>query len=64
MTYRELLRRLEEMSDDQLNCDVTVEIKVISLREEDSDFYSINKLYFTNKECDVLDENHPVLIVE
>lgn len=56
MKYRELLGFLNELSDEQLDMDVSVYI------EDQDEFYPMTKVGITN-ETNVLDEGHPYLIV-
>lgn len=58
MTYRELLGVLNELSDDQLDMDVSVYI------EDQDEFYPMTKVGITDGLWpDVLDEGRPYLIV-
>ncbi len=54
ITYRELLKELSELSDQQLACDVTVEYGV------DNECYQA-ELRICAKTHDSLDEDHPVI---
>ena len=53
MTYRELIEQLEKLTEEQLNCTVTVED--INYEEYHAGNFDIVV------ESDVLDEDHPVL---
>ena len=56
MTYRELLVQLEEMSQEQLNMDVTVYVC------DSEEYYVIqDEIAFATEECGVLDIDHPIL---
>jgi len=57
VTYRELLDRLTELHDDQLECDVTVH-DVFSDEYHDQVGFDV-----TGSDCDVLDEDHPILVL-
>lgn len=56
MTYRELLTALSKLTDEQLDCSVTVEL------EEQDEFYPV-ELYICGSWQGVLDDGHPVLVV-
>ena len=53
MTYRELIEQLEKLTEEQLECTVTVQ----DLYQEE--YYSAD--FDIVVESDVLDEDHPVL---
>jgi hypothetical protein len=55
MTYRELAQRILEMNEEQLNSDITV--------YDNNGEYFRSTLEFSNKNCDTLDEGHPVISV-
>jgi hypothetical protein len=58
MTYKELAEYiLNDMSADQLGMDVTLFVPGV-------DEYYPAVLAFTDADCDVLDENHPVLTID
>jgi hypothetical protein len=58
MTYTELAEYiLNEMSADQMDMDVTLFVPGV-------DEYYPAVLAFTDSDCDVLDENHPVLTID
>jgi hypothetical protein len=57
MTYRELRKALEDLTEDQLNCDVTVEAAL-------SDECSPAELRTCGEDHDILDEDHPVIYVQ
>jgi hypothetical protein len=56
MTYRELLERLSSLSDEQLNCNVTVEDPY-----EDECFPA--ELRICGEDHSSLDEDHPVIYI-
>ena len=56
MTYRELIEQLKKLTEEQLDCDVTVQ----DLYEEE--YYSAD--FDTVVESDVLDEDHPIITFE
>ena len=55
MTYLELYYKLQQMNDAQLNSDVTV--------YDNNGEYFRSTLEFSNKNCDTLDEGHPIIAV-
>lgn len=59
MTYAELLEQLKNLSPSQLNCDVTIEVPIDF---GPNGFYPA-ELKICGEDHDVLDENHPVLLV-
>jgi hypothetical protein len=55
MTYKQLLQQLQQLSQEQLNSDV-------SIYDVDADeYYCEAEFVFTTNQCDVLDANHPVI---
>jgi hypothetical protein len=56
MTYKELLQQLQQLTEDQLHCDVTI-------YEPCADEYWKDKveLVFANQECEVLGLDHPII---
>jgi hypothetical protein len=56
MTYRELLDRLEGLSDDELDSDVTV------YDYEMDEYFPSTDLTFSVD--DVLDDGHPILLIK
>lgn len=56
MTYKDLLEKLQGLSESQLNCNITVE-----LGPED-EFYPA-EFRISGDENDVLDPDHPVIFV-
>ena len=52
-TYRDLLNKLNNMNESQLNSDITI-------LSTDNEYY-MSTLLFTDESCDVLDEGHPVI---
>ena len=55
-TFRDLLQSLQTLNDEQLACTLTLFDCVIE------EYYPlVAKLEITDEDCDVLDENHPVL---
>lgn len=54
MTYRDLVQRLQTLSEEQLDMDVTV-------WQENGEFVPVFGLFETADEADVLDANHPYL---
>jgi len=57
MTYKELLERLKGLSEEQLNCDVTV-------YDDYGDEYHGWVEFGIVEETDVLDKDHPILILK
>jgi hypothetical protein len=57
MTYKELLQQLQQLNEDQLNCDVAI----CSEDEPDEVFQASVELVFATEECDVLDVDHPII---
>lgn len=57
ITYRQLKMYLDKCSDEQLDCDCTVQIP----DEEEGEFFGVD--FRIINESDVLDANHPVLYV-
>jgi hypothetical protein len=55
MTYRELILKLQEMSDSQLDMDVTIFDSV------SDEFHPMVSLEFANENIDVLDNQHPFI---
>jgi hypothetical protein len=64
MTYKELAKSISNMTEDQQNCDVTVYVQMLD------EFYPIQSFLYSMKvfefqdKSDVLDEDHPLLVVE
>lgn len=56
MTYRELLECLKQLTSEQLECDLTVELGL-------SDECCLGELRIADCEHDLLDEWHPVIYV-
>ena len=56
MTYKKLQRELTRLTDEQLDTDVTILITDVE------EFYQVKVLDFT-EEGDVLDAEHPILII-
>jgi len=56
MTYKELLQQLQQLNEEQLNCDVAI-------YEPCADEYWQDKveLVFATDECQVLDVDHPII---
>ena len=56
MTYKELLQQLQQLTEEQLNCDVAI-------YEPCADEYWQDKveLVFATDECQVLDVDHPII---
>jgi hypothetical protein len=52
-TYRDLLNKLKNMNDSQLNSDITI----IDTNNE----YYMATLLFTDSSCDVLVDGHPII---
>lgn len=58
MTYRELKAFVESLSDEHLDCTATVYL------EGKDEYIEVNDTTFTvESEDDVLDDNHPILLV-
>ncbi len=56
MTYRELEVYIATLSDEQKDCDVSVYL--------DGEYLEVSACAVTDEDDDVLDENHPVLIIK
>ena len=52
-TYKDLLNKLKNMNESQLNSDIT-------LLNTDNEYYRAT-LVFTDESCDILDNGHPVI---
>ena len=52
-TYKDLLNKLQNMNESQLNSDITI-------IDTDNEYYMAT-LLFTDESCDVLDEGHPII---
>jgi hypothetical protein len=52
-TYRDLLNKLKNMNESQLNSDITIV-------DTDNEYHRAT-LLFTDESCDVLDFGHPVI---
>lgn len=58
MKYRDLLRKCEQMTDEQLDMDVTVHLSSCD------EFFNVDHLELTDdQEEDRLDDGHPVLVI-
>lgn len=57
MTYEELLKQLQELTDKQLLCDCVVHLLGID------EYLPIGGISFAT-DVSVLDEDHPILIIE
>jgi hypothetical protein len=58
MTYRDLLEKIQSMTEDQLNSTVTVQEPF----SDDPEFLPATDFIFSTKDNDVLDEGHPVIV--
>lgn len=58
MTYRDLLKRLQELSPEQLDCDVTIEDPY------PDECYPVKEFRICDTEHKSLDEDHPVLFLD
>jgi len=57
MKYKELLEQLQQLSEDQLNQDVT-----ICSEDEPDDYYQSSvEFVFSTEECETLDLDHPII---
>ena len=56
MTYKELLQQLQQLNEDQLNCDVCLYNKW-----EDQFIQDDVDLTFADQECDALGLDHPII---
>ncbi len=58
MTYKDLLQKIQNMTSEQQNADVTVFLQV-------SDEYVPGmNVYFAGSENDTFDEDHPYIVVD
>lgn len=58
MKYRDLLDKCEQMSEEQLNMDVTVHVA------SSDEFFKADHLELTDdQEDDRLDDGHPILVI-
>ena len=55
LTYRELLEKLQQLTEDQLDCNISIYIPW------DDEYIPVDKLIFAGVENDVLDEDTPIL---
>jgi hypothetical protein len=58
ITYRQLQDTIQNMTEEQKNCDVTV------FDAEVDEYHPLGKIGFSDDGCDVLDKNHPVLVIK
>lgn len=58
MTYQGLFDALKVLTEEQLQSDVTI----YDMSEDE--YYPVNDISFTIGGSDVLDDNHPILIVK
>ena len=56
MKYKQLLEQLSTLNKEQLEMDVTV------YDYGTDEYFAADDFVFTSDRCDVLDENHPVMI--
>jgi len=57
ITYGELLKRLQGFTKQQLDCTVVV------LDRAYDEYNDMTTIYFSGQENDVLDEDHPILVI-
>lgn len=57
LTYRELRNRINQMTEEQLDCDVTI------VDSGSDEFYTVDVVSCEDTDG-VLDHNHPYLIIE
>lgn len=57
MTWNDLRKQIEALTPEQLNTDVTV------YNPADTEFYPVINQLKVNKNFDVLDEDHPFIVV-
>lgn len=57
ITYGELLKRLQGFTKEQLDCNVVV------LDRAYDEYNDMTTIYFSGVENDVLDEDHPILVI-
>lgn len=57
ITYGELLKRLQGFTKEQLDCTVVV------LDRAYDEYNNMSTIYFSGSENDVLDEDHPILVI-
>jgi len=53
-TYKDLLNKLNNMNEDQLNSDITI-------LNDDNEYHKATLLFTDEQTCDVLDHGHPVI---
>ncbi len=58
MTYKELLQQLQQLTEEQLNCDVAI---WNSDYEIDEFYQSGVEFVFATEQCQVLDVDHPII---
>jgi hypothetical protein len=58
LKYRNLLEMLQLMTDEELNCTVTVLAKGVD------EFFPVEPALFYADQIDVLDQGHPYLMIE
>ena len=57
ITYGQLLKRLQSFSKEQLNCTVVV------LDSAYDEYNDMSTIYFSSRENDMFDEDHPILVI-
>ena len=57
MTYLQLANEISKMTDEQVACDVTVYVG------GQDEYYPVDEIVINN-DTDVLDENHPVIVID
>lgn len=58
MTYKELIAELQQLSEEQLNTDVTIFVRGV-----EEYIPASNAVYFADEEDGVLDPDHPYLMI-
>lgn len=57
MTYRQLKERINKLSENQLDCDITV------YKPDEDEYYPTHISVGITEENDVLDEGHPYFLI-
>ncbi|MEA3339250.1 MAG: hypothetical protein U9R15_04730 [Chloroflexota bacterium] len=58
MTYKQLLEKLIKLNDSQLNMTASIHLPF------DDEYYGVRSFGYTNeRDCDVLDNNHPIMTI-
>lgn len=53
-TYKDLLNKLNNMNEAQLNSDITI-------LDNNNEYHRATLLFTDEQTCDILDDNHPII---